>query len=1046
MTATVFDQTLVDEIERLVSDGDYVTVLGPERAGKTTLLDQVAERFEARGEHLVVRVDFRTALFDVADKTRFYRAFAGILHGAWDAPSAVGEVEGRFDLKALLDDLLAEDEKRHLLLLLDHVEALKPFLAHSVLKLLRVLFNERTARPEYRRIVSVVAGGVSIYELSRGISSPYNVARVVRVPPFSREQVEELAKACGTAAASAALDRLHTELGGDRFETARTLRLLRQPSAAPQPISEPTVGQALADARVAALRPGSHFRRTMDCIEQAPPVFRLLVEIAREGPRRSRELVTDIGSLELTGLLRNTRDGWVLKAPFWEDLVRSYLSERPVGEVMLLHGAWDEGLEALRRERGRRGEARAWPPSSSSAPPPRRRRMDLVQAWMRDVLGELPSLTREEVRDRTIEFLELALGLERIVIHEARRDPRTGIVDLHPVRATFDWEDWEARSGVPALPTERQALETGRFAVFYAPNEHKLCVPVWRSSSRTRERLVGWVASIYAPADWRIADSAELREVAAQCGTLLDLVPIADQRTDSPVVEALALDQLLGNLGEVAILDEDRTIRWASADVLERFGDVVGQDCHTALGRGDHACDTCPVDEALRTSRSVRLEAYERRDRYGTPGWATISVTPTRLGDWGPVAVVAWTDITLTTRAREILAELERTRDLREASAYLVRSVAEAFRLDRVRLYRRLASPGRYELVAARGMPESCLGLRIPASSGGGRYLDDLTDTSSIEYLHDVFPADILEVLEIDAVVEVLRVPLDVEGRRLGLLTADNRSSGRPVPRWNTQILGHVARGVGQTLASVERRERLEQALSARSDFVSHMAHETRAPLTASLDAIDVLLAGRVGDLSPGQQERLTLVREAISGQLRRTDAILDVARLEHGRPLPGKPRRLDATALLGEVAQELRVHPAIRQKDLEVSARVPTGSVPLVGHERELRAALWGLADNAARFCRRGGTITIACGQSGQRVRIEIADEGPGLAEADLERVLEPFEQAAPATGIPTGLGLGLFLSRRYVELHGGTLRLENLPGRGLRALVELPLAEETP
>jgi signal transduction histidine kinase len=100
-------------------------------------------------------------------------------------------------------------------------------------------------------------------------------------------------------------------------------------------------------------------------------------------------------------------------------------------------------------------------------------------------------------------------------------------------------------------------------------------------------------------------------------------------------------------------------------------------------------------------------------------------------------------------------------------------------------------------------------------------------------------------------------------------------------------------------------------------------------------------------------------------------------------------------------------------------------------------------LIDNAVSFTPDGGKVTLSATRAEGRIRLCVADNGPGVATADLARILEPFEQVGRATTDHTqGAGLGLTLAKAFAELHGGTLSVASKAGKGFTATVELPAA----
>ena len=111
-----------------------------------------------------------------------------------------------------------------------------------------------------------------------------------------------------------------------------------------------------------------------------------------------------------------------------------------------------------------------------------------------------------------------------------------------------------------------------------------------------------------------------------------------------------------------------------------------------------------------------------------------------------------------------------------------------------------------------------------------------------------------------------------------------------------------------------------------------------------------------------------------------------------------------------------------------------------MVGDERRVRQVVFNLLSNAVKFTPAGGTVDIAASAHDGNVRVSVSDSGPGIAPEDQERIFEEFQQAAAGKEQREGTGLGLALSKRLVELHGGRIWVESAPGKGSRFVFTLP------
>jgi two-component system cell cycle sensor histidine kinase PleC len=235
-------------------------------------------------------------------------------------------------------------------------------------------------------------------------------------------------------------------------------------------------------------------------------------------------------------------------------------------------------------------------------------------------------------------------------------------------------------------------------------------------------------------------------------------------------------------------------------------------------------------------------------------------------------------------------------------------------------------------------------------------------------------------------------------------------------------------------------RHAAESAAAARSRFLATVSHELRTPLNAIIGFSDLLLMQiEGGGKAMKLDEYLTDIRSSGRHLLQIINDILDFSKLETGAV------NLDEAEFELQPMMEAAVRIARGQsesKEVTLDAHAIDGETVLHGDERKLRQVLLNLISNAVKFTPRGGRVEIMSypGLAGTWV-IAVRDTGLGIAEADLERVFEPFVQAdGNIDRASSGTGLGLPLSRRLVELHGGTLHLESKVGIGTTAIVTLP------
>jgi signal transduction histidine kinase/DNA-binding response OmpR family regulator len=238
----------------------------------------------------------------------------------------------------------------------------------------------------------------------------------------------------------------------------------------------------------------------------------------------------------------------------------------------------------------------------------------------------------------------------------------------------------------------------------------------------------------------------------------------------------------------------------------------------------------------------------------------------------------------------------------------------------------------------------------------------------------------------------------------------------------------------------VQEREQLIADLSAasaaKSDFLAAMSHELRTPMNAIIGFSELLL-----ETEDGATEAAVVrsYAEHIHGSglhlLDLINEVLDLAKVEAGR-LELNVVPFDLGELLGQIAATMR--PLAERKAITITAALPkSGSV--LGDPARIRQIAFNLVSNAIKFTAHGGSVRITGEVDGDDVRISVADDGAGIAPADLHRIFEAFEQVGDQSGTE-GTGLGLALSRRLAEAHGGRIEVESALGKGSRFLVRLP------
>jgi cell cycle sensor histidine kinase DivJ len=248
-----------------------------------------------------------------------------------------------------------------------------------------------------------------------------------------------------------------------------------------------------------------------------------------------------------------------------------------------------------------------------------------------------------------------------------------------------------------------------------------------------------------------------------------------------------------------------------------------------------------------------------------------------------------------------------------------------------------------------------------------------------------------------------------------------------------------TARKVRQD-ALIAARAEAERANAAKSRFLASIGHELRTPLNAIIGFSDMLRDESGHPIeSTRRLEYARIISQSGHHLLAMVNDILDMSRLETGHfELSPEPVRL--AAVIASCAEMLAR--GAQAGGVMLTIDVPADLPGIVADRRAVTQILINLIANAVKFSDRGGTVTVRARMDGERVRIEVADTGIGMAPDDLARIGHPFFQARGA-GEPRcgGIGLGLSIVKGLVDLHGGELEAMSEPGNGTRMVVNLPV-----
>jgi signal transduction histidine kinase len=226
--------------------------------------------------------------------------------------------------------------------------------------------------------------------------------------------------------------------------------------------------------------------------------------------------------------------------------------------------------------------------------------------------------------------------------------------------------------------------------------------------------------------------------------------------------------------------------------------------------------------------------------------------------------------------------------------------------------------------------------------------------------------------------------------------------------------------------------ERLRDLDRLKSRFLSNVSHELRTPLTAIGGIAENLLDGMAGALNPKQARYITGIKDSGDRLARLIDDLLDLSAIEANR-IRIKPSSFPLDDLVHEVAEMLKTVAAAKSVTLEVSAK--NGQLMARADCDKITQVLTNLVINAIKFAPVGGKValTLEPASQGNWLQVNVTDNGPGIAPVEMEKIFDEFYQISrPDREKTEGVGLGLAVCKKLVEMHGGAIWVDSTPGRG--------------
>lgn len=252
---------------------------------------------------------------------------------------------------------------------------------------------------------------------------------------------------------------------------------------------------------------------------------------------------------------------------------------------------------------------------------------------------------------------------------------------------------------------------------------------------------------------------------------------------------------------------------------------------------------------------------------------------------------------------------------------------------------------------------------------------------------------------------------------------------------------------VKSVIREIKYREQLQRAFEklkeldkAKSEFISIASHQLRTPLTAIKGYISMILEGSYGEISEKIKRPLESVYKSNERLIKLVNDLLNISRIESGK-IELKVAPFSIEEIIKSVIEELKIEAEKKKiylKFEELKKKLP--KIKIDGEK--IRQVILNVIDNAIRYTDKGG-VKVKAYKINDKIRIEVSDTGAGMTKEELSKIFESFSRAGAGTRLYTeGVGLGLYVARRFVEMHNGKIWAES-PGKGKGStfFIELPI-----
>jgi len=245
---------------------------------------------------------------------------------------------------------------------------------------------------------------------------------------------------------------------------------------------------------------------------------------------------------------------------------------------------------------------------------------------------------------------------------------------------------------------------------------------------------------------------------------------------------------------------------------------------------------------------------------------------------------------------------------------------------------------------------------------------------------------------------------------------------------------------IKSVLLEIQRRQEIEKIDKAKSEFISIASHQLRTPLTAIKGYISMILEGTYGQLAEKQVRPMENVYQSNERLIKLVNDLLNLSRLDAGK-IEFSPELNSLEEMVSDIIEELRIN--AEKKGLYMKIVKSLKPLPKIMVDQDkLRQVILNIIDNAIKYTKEGG-ITLELKKLDGEEEIKVSDTGEGMDKGELNSLFQMFSRTTAGTQLHAeGAGLGLYVARQFIEMHGGKIWAES-PGKGKGSTfyIQLPI-----